>query len=278
MINQFAKLLVLLQAVLSIAGMAWAIMIVLQSRDFGWKVPYKEVLEWTSDGTPKTSVLHASEYDKSFAAAKEAEKTRDRTYAHVKPAIDSIRATEPYLANNHLFYLAELRRLHEATDKIEVKRLKDGGNTLDTPDSSLGKPVMEDKALDSVTKSYTVYQADLAKLIGHVDPETKKVTLGEIDAVEEQIRKIVSDTKKITAELTGTDEFGDKIGYGLYQLTDLEFKYQAQIKIETDDIKPNWSKAVEQSRVLRYRRTDLEATLEKLKAPMPPPPKDNKKL
>jgi hypothetical protein len=277
MINAFAKFLVLLQAALSVAGMAWAIMLVLQGRDFGWKVPEKEVVERSSDGTPKTYVQYASEYDKSFAVAKEAEKTRDRTYTHVKPAIDSIRATAPYLPTNHLFYLAELRRLRDAPDKIEVKRLKDGGYTLDPPDSVLGKPVMEDKALDMVTKSYSAYQVDLAKLIGHYDPKTKEVTPGEIDAVEEQIRKIVDKTKKITAELTGTDENGDKIGYGLYQLVDLELKYQAQIKIETDDIKPNWSKAVEQSRVLRYRRTDLEATLEKLKAPRPPALKDNKK-
>jgi hypothetical protein len=87
MMNFFGKFLVLIHALLSVAGMSWAIMIFLQARDLGWKEPYKEELE-------KGSVLHASEYDKSQAAVVEAARTRDRIYAQVKPAIESIRATE----------------------------------------------------------------------------------------------------------------------------------------------------------------------------------------
>jgi len=116
-----------------------------------------------------------------------------------------------------------------------------------------------------VTKSYKEYQADLKKLIGHVDPKTKEETPGQIDDVEKEIRRIVNDTKRFTALLTGTDEANKYVQPGLHQLIDLEFKYQEQIKTEIHDIKPSWSKAIEQSRLLQYRRADLEATLEKLK-------------
>jgi hypothetical protein len=261
MMNKLGKSLVLLHAALSIAAMCWAVTLVLQARDFGWTEPAKEVLEW-SDGKVKSAVLHGSEYDKSLAAATEAAKTRDRTYAHVQPAIDSIRAAEPFLPYNTLFYRSELNRLRHSEDKIEVRRLKDGGNFPDTP---LGKPAPEDKALEMVTKSYKEYQADLRKLIGHVDPKSKEETPGQIDDVEKEIRKIVNDTKRFTALLTGTDEANKYVQPGLHQLIDLEFKYQEQIKTEIHDIKPSWSKAIGESRLLQYRRADLEATLEKLK-------------
>jgi hypothetical protein len=251
MMNKLGKSLVLLHAVLSIAAMGWAITLVLQARDFGWTAPSKEVLEW-SDGKVKSAVLHASEYDKSLAAVTEAAKTRDRTYVHVQPAIDSIRATEPYLPYNHLFYRSEKDRLRQSPDTIEVRRLQKGGNF---PDSPLGKPAPEDKALETVTKSFTAYQGDLKKL----DEENAEF--------EKQIRRIVTMTNQFPKLMTGTDEANKYVQPGLHQLIDLEFKHQEQIKTEIDGIKPNWSNAIKQSRDYQYRRADLEATLEKLKGP-----------
>jgi hypothetical protein len=252
--------MVLLHTMLSVAGMSWAIVLVLQACDFGWTTPRKEVLE-------KSTVLLASEYDKSHAAVVEAGKTRDRTYAHVKPAIESIRATEPFLPYNHLFYMSELSRLRESPDAIQVRRLQQAGNVLEPIGGPLAKPVPEEKVLDGITKSYKAYLADLRKLIGHIDPKTKEVVLGEIDEVEKKIRAIVNDTKKITVELTGTDEANKYVQPGLYRLIDLEFKAQEQIKSEIDDIKPSWSKAIEDARLYQDRRRGLEATLEKLKRP-----------
>ena len=251
MMNKLGKSLVLLHAVLSIAAMGWAISLVLQARDFGWTAPSKEVLEW-SEGKVKSAVLHASEFDKSLAAVTEAAKTRDRTYAFVQPAIDSIRATEPYLPYNHLFYLSEMNRLRQSLDKIEVRRLQKRGNF---PDSALGKPAPEDKALEAVTKSFTAYQSDLKKL----DEENAEL--------EKKIREIVSLTNQFPKLMTGTDEANKYVQPGLHQLIDLEFKHQEQIKTEIDAIKPNWSNAIKLSRDYQYRRADLEATLEKLKGP-----------
>jgi hypothetical protein len=264
MINLLAKSLVLLHTILSLAGMTWAIMIVLQAKDFGWKEPYKEVLEYTKEGGEKSSVRHASTFDKSQAALIEAVKTRDLTYSYVKPALDSLRFTEPYLPSNQLFYLAELKRLREAPDKIDVKRLQDVGMRVEDNTRNLGKPVAEVEALKNIDKSYKAYQGDL------------KTLYKQIDDVEDDIRKIVNETKKITADLTGTDETNKYVQPGLYNLIDLEYKAQGQIKTEMEDIKPKRSKAVENARLFQYTRAGLEEALDRLKG-IAPAPKDQKK-
>ena len=258
MMNFIAKSLVLLHTVLSVGAMTWAVATVLQWKDFGWMEPNKEVLEYTKEGEPKLSVRHASTYDKSVAALTEAGRTRDRTYVFVKPAIESIQTTEKYLPQNYLFFVNELKKLRESPDKIDVLRLQDGGLAVEPNTGNLGKPVFEAKPLDNVTKSHKVYLDDL------------KMIYGKIDKVEEEIQAIVIKTKAITGELTET-KFNTEERPGLYKLTDLEFKFQTEIKNEIADIKPNWSKSIEQSLLYQYRRADLEATLQKLKGALPAP-------
>ncbi len=262
MINNLGKFLVLIHATCSIAGMMWAIMMVLQARDFGWKDPYREVTERTKDGAEKSVVRHASVYDKSEAAAVAAARMRDHTYIYVKPAIDSLQSTMPYLPNNHLFYRQEIERLKSGEGQHTPRRLLKGG--VDILDKAVvGKPVFEDEdqAVKSISQSYKTYEKEYRKLVK------------EIEMVDLEIREIVTKTKQITEEMTGTNDKNEYVKPGLYQLTDLEFKAQGLIKTEVDAIKPSWSKAVEQARLFQYRRIDLEATLEKLKAQTPAPPK-----
>lgn len=264
MINTLAKTLVLLHTIFSLSALTWALVIFLQAKDLGWKEPAKEVTEYNMpDGTPKTSVRHASSYDKSVAAYKVALDSRDRSYTYVQPAIDLLRKTEPNLPNNHLYYVAKLKELRDETAKIEVKHLKDGGTKLDLP--TFGKPVFEDAALDNIVKSSAEYKKDLAE------------RYKEIDVLDKEIKKIVESTKLFTTQLTGTDNDNKYIQPGLYQLVDLEYKAQTQLKIEIEEIKPHWSAAIEKAGMYRYRRGDLEATLKKLEGPMPAP-KDAKKL
>ncbi|MSU79303.1 MAG: hypothetical protein EXS16_14575 [Gemmataceae bacterium] len=261
MINHLGKFLVLIHVTMSVAGMMWAIMTVLQARDYGWAEPYREVTERTKDGGEKSAVRYASVYDKSEAAVVAAARMRDHNYIYVKPAIDALQATMPHLPNNHLHYRQELEKLKTGEGPLVVRRLAKGG--VDTLDKAIvGKPVLEDEdqAIKSITQSYKTYEKDYQKLFK------------EIDAVDAEVRDIVTKTKQITMEMTGTDDTNKYIKPGLYQLTDLEFKAQGLIKTEVDDIKPNWSKAVEQARLFQYRRVDLEASLEKLKT-QPPAPK-----
>lgn len=260
MMNSLGKLLVFFHTLLSVAAMIYAVYTVTRGRDLGWREPAKEVTEYSSDGKATKVVRHASIIDKSLAAAKAAHESRDRTYAEVLPAIERVRKAEPYLPTNHLHYLAEIQRLRTG-GKIEVKRLKAAGMVVDP--EPLGKPVYDDNAVDAIKKSNNEYETDLIAVYK------------EVDGVESEVRDIVQKTRKFTAELTGTDENNMYVQPGLYQLIELEFKAQTQLRTEIEDIKPNWSKAIEQSRLYGYRRADLEATLQKLKGPMP---KEQKKL
>lgn len=277
MINFVAKSLVLAHTLLSVAAMSWAIMLVIDPVDLGWKEPIRETLEREPDTIPglilgnvKSSVRYASEYDKSQASLNEAKNSRDLAYTYVTPALDQIRDNEGYLANNHLHYRAELRRLQEGSGDLEVKGLREGGFALDTPNSNLGKPAQEDKPIANLKKSYRAYGEDFKMLL-----EKEK----EVD-VEMQVQSVK--TKAITALTTGTDEANKKIQPGLYDLIDMEFKAQTKLKDEIDDIKPRWSNALENARLYQSQRQGLEQTLEKLKKnatpPVQPTPKLEKKV
>jgi hypothetical protein len=268
MINVLAKSLVLVHTVLSVAAMSWAIMLFLDAKDFGWKEPYREVLVYDNEGNPKESVRHASAIDKSQAALLDSKNTRDLTYVYVKPALDQIRTNEAYLANNHLHYRAEMKRLQYAPGELEVKKLQEGGLVLDTPNSNLGKPTQEEMPLANIKKSYQTYGEDFKKL------------LKEENDVDAEIQSDTLKTKALVAKMTGTDETNKYVQPGLYQLIDLEFKAQTQLKIAIDDIKPRWSEAIENARLYQSQRNALEATLGKLKKKSAPPPtqKPEKKI
>ncbi|HZZ81178.1 MAG TPA: hypothetical protein VFE62_21930 [Gemmataceae bacterium] len=253
MMNFIAKGLVLFHTVISILAMTWAVTYVLVGRDFGWAEPRQEATEYDGEGNAKAFVRYASEIDKSQVALLEAKENRDLTYVYVKPAIDQFREAEPYLANNHLHYRAEMERLDKATGPLKVKDFKDGGNTLDTPTSKLGKPALEDKDLDDIKKSYESYGNDMKSLYK------------DIAEVENDLNKISVASKKIVADLTGTDEANKYVQPGLYDLVDLEFKAQTKLKQEIDDIKPYWSRAIQNAQLYRSQRDQLENTLKKLK-------------
>ena len=197
----------------------------------------------------------------------EAAKTRDLAYAYVKPALASLRATEPFLAENHLYYTKALKQLRDDAGPIEVKRLQDVGTKLEGG-NPLGKPLTEAAALKGITKSFAAYSAELKKLMMAKD--------GDIDKVEEEIRGIVANTKKFTGALTGTDETNKYVQPGLYQLIDLEYKAQTEIKKEIATVTKPKEKAMEDARLYRIRRIDLQETLDSLKAAQAP--KVQKKL
>ena len=253
--NIAGKLLVLVQVTLSMAAMTWAMLSVLLAKDFGWREPAREVVEWTKEGAEKTVIRYASEHDKSTAALKEAVRLRDLTYIYVKPAMDELRQGEHFLWQNHLYFVAQLKEMRESPDTFDVRRFQPLGLKIEPSFRDLGKPELEAAKVDGVNKSKKTYEAELKKL------------RAEIATVEEQSRKVLILTKRFTAELTGTDDNNKYVQPGLYQLTDVEFKTQSELKVAIEAIKPDWSKAVEQARLFMARRGDLEETLSKLLAP-----------
>jgi hypothetical protein len=253
-INFFAKSLVLVHAVFSVGALTYAIWLFVNGKDYGYAEPRKSAVEWSNENVPTKWVRYASEFDKSVAALNEAKAVRDRTFVFVKPALDAIETMEPQLPNNHLHYLSELKRLREAPDAIEIRRLKDGGLVVQ-PKS--GRPEEDENALPGVVKSYKTYQADLKKV------------QDDIGNVDEEIRKKAIDIRRFTSELTGTDEQNQPTHPGLYKLIDAEFDAQSELRTEIDEIKPFWSKAREGARIYIQRREGLEMTLKKLQGAAP---------
>lgn len=266
MINTLGKMLVLMHTVLSLAALTWGVVVIVQGRDFGWAEPAKTPIAFSADGTPTKWVRHASAIDKSRAALEDAAKHRDRLYAAVKPALDDLAEAEPYLADNHLDYLKELNRLAKGKDPLKdpVRRLDGGGLVLEK--KNVGKPAFKDGEVEitladgkvlKIEKTLEAYQEDLKAL------HTK------IEAVQKELAKFNDDTKKFTTELIGTDDDNKQIQPGLYDLIELEYKAQTRYKEELEDIKQPWSTYIEQARQHMFRRTDLEATLQRLKTVMP---------
>lgn len=246
MMNTLAKSLVALNLVLSLLAMTWALMIFLDVTDWGWKEPRQDLGQ---------SV--ASEYEKSAAMFKRAVRARDAAWPAVTPARADLAEAQNYFPKNHLYYLAELRRIKESPEeKIEVKVFKGPGLPLEPAGKKkVGRPVL-DNPVPEVVKSQASYRKDVAELF------TK------IDAVEKQVRDLVEKTKKIDFQLTGKDDAGAEVQPGLYALVDAEYRTQAATKFEKEYLSPRWAQALEEARLYTLRRTGLEQSLNRLQDAM----------
>ncbi len=243
MMNRIGKGLVLAHTAISLLALSWAAGLYVQFTDWGWK-------------EPRTNLGYRvpSEYDKRAASFKEAVKARDMVMPVLQPAQASLLKAETSLANNHLYYNEALARLSGATEPIAVKAIKkEGATALDTP--IIGKPVLEDKAIEGITKSYQSYLADL-KNIG----ESIKSEIGDIN-------KWTEAAQKVTFELNGKDATGKKVPnfLGIYDLLDLEKKAQDQALAEKDYLEPVWTRSLQESQGYRERREQLEEYLDRLR-------------
>lgn len=246
MTNIFAKSLVALHLVLSLMALTWALMVFMDVTDWGWKEPRQDLGQ---------SV--ASEYEKSTGMFKRAVRARDAAWPAVTPARADRAEAQNYFPKNHLYYLAELRRLKESPDeKIEVKGFKGPGLPLEPAGKpKVGRPVLGE-LVPGVVKSQVSYRKDRAEL------------LTQIDAVEKQVRDLVEKTKKIDFQLTGKDDAGAEVQPGLYALVDAEYRTQAAAKFEKEYLSPRWAQSLEEARLYTLRRTGLEKSLRRLQDAM----------
>jgi hypothetical protein len=239
MFNTLGRVLVVAFTALSLLLLTWSVSLYLNGIDWGWVSPRVELDQRI-----------ASEYDKSVVAFNDAVKMRDHALAVVPAAQAALRAAEAQFPANHLYYVAELKRLQTAPEPIEVKAI---GSALALDKAGkLGKPVLDTK-VDEVTKSYQAYLGDLKK------------TYADIDAVEADLREVVEKSKKLTFQLTGKDDAGKKVQHGLYDLIDIEYRTQTRLKEEREYLRPIWSQALNEAQGFAQRRGNLELTLERLK-------------
>ena len=243
MMNFIGKGLVLIHTLLSLAGLTLAIVIWFGFIDWGRAEPRGAGGDTSKGGGTRT----ASEFDKAVAAVKEGEQARNLAVPLMAPAEKSLEETAARFPANHLFYVAELKRLSDAPGDIEVLAIPADGVPTDTPGLPYGKPIPSIK-VDGVTKSLEVLRTEL------------KAEIAKLKPLEEDLRKWAEKDAHVSFLLTGKDADGKK-QHGMYELVDEEFKQQQRLRGEREYLQPFWAAAKEESRRFANRREGLEATL-----------------
>jgi len=245
MMNIIGKGLVLIYTIACIAGLILAIVISWEFVDWGRSEPR---IVRGGDAKGGNDMRIASEFDKSKAVFEIAKAGRDLVVLPPAPAEASLREAQDHFAQNHLFYVAQLRKLEKDPGDIDVKRLPPEGIPTDTPGKAIGKPVPSVKIAD-LNKSLATYTAML------------KAEQDKIGPIEEAVGDLAKKNSDISYQLTGKDDKGAKVTHGLFELVDLEFNAQQRLLQEYEYVQPQWASMVEEARRYSGRRSSLEDTL-----------------
>lgn len=256
MMNILGKGLVLLNLILSVFFLTVAAAIFTNQLDWGWMDPRVET----------KGVRIASEVDKRTAAVKQAAVQRERMNSFVKNSAAGVLTLEQRLPLNRLWYTAQLKKLHSGDGKIEIKHLDVDKTGVVLDPTELGRPKLKDdvKYTDAqgkggvpVDKSYQSYQGDLKKVED------------EATTARDDIKKLIDQQEDITVRLNGVTEDGKMTKPGLYHLLEVENQSQAQVKRETEDVRPRWAQELVEAQLLLERRLRLEKRLEQLQTARP---------
>ena len=247
MMNFIGKGLVLIHTLLSLAGLVLAFVIWFEFIDWGRAEPRVSRGESAKSGSKEQRIV--SEYDKAVAVAKEGEASRNLAVPLMAPAEKALQEVAPRFPDNHLFYIAELKKIREAPGEIEVLAIPDGAPT-DAPGQPYGKPVPSVK-IAGLTKSLKTYRDAL------------KVEADKHKDLELDVQKWATLDAATSIKLTGKDADGKK-QHGLYELVDEEFKLQQRLREEREYLTPFWAAAIEEARRFDVRHSGLKKTLEGL--------------
>jgi hypothetical protein len=257
MINNLGKGLVLVTLAVSGLFLAWTIAVFLQSTDWGWKDPRKDLGERIP-----------SEIDKRMAALNEAIKFGARAKASAKSAEDTLALAQKDFPRNVLLYQSKLKELRSGEGKINVMELKyDNGVLVRDPKSpQVGDPKSAratagpvfDPVVPGAEKSALGYYADFKKV------------QAAIAATSVEIQKLTEKEKEMTVNLIGQkDEDGKLVKAGMYELLEKEKKTQEQVKEEMEYLQPLWVQGLMDAQKLLARMGGLDQRLIELKRPAP---------
>jgi hypothetical protein len=239
MINILGKTLVFLTLAGALFGLTWALGIYFQKVDWGWKEPRKELDQRV-----------ASEIDKRIAANDQALRAIELVMPAVPRAQDKLLTAQKQFPQNHLFYVAELKRLREGPDPLDVKAVQYDGGVLKLDTPVIGKPVLAEQV--EVAKSRDGLEVDLASVMKGIEKSSQ------------EIAGWIAKEKDLTFKLTGRDDT-DKIGKtGLYTLLEEETKALNQARFEKDYLEPLTVRAMQQAQTQRQRKQRLQATLDRI--------------
>jgi hypothetical protein len=246
--NTLGKGLILVYTIGCLMGLMLAYVVYFEFIDWGRSVP-RVVAGESGKGAPGANDMRiASEYDKSKVIFDNAKGDRDLSAPPLVPAEVALREAQDRFAQNHLFYVAQLRNLESGVGDIEVKRLPPEGIPTDMPGKVIGKPIPSVK-MPELNKSLATY-------LNLLRAEQEK-----LKPLDDAVRELAKKNSDISYQLTGKNDKGDKVTHGLFELVDLEYNTQQRLLAEYNYVQPQWASVVEDARRYGARRTSLEGTL-----------------
>jgi hypothetical protein len=231
--NYVGKSLVFVQLGLSLVLLSWGVAVFAYPVDLGWKEPRKVWVD-PPEGK-KDNERIASELDKRAAAVRLAVDAKHRAVARADKAVQELRGIEHRFWQYHLAYLAELDKLERAPGNIEIREILLQNGTPVLSKDSLG--VVLDKPFKDVNQSFAAYD----KI--RIDRE------GQIDKLQEEIRKLLEAEQQVTLHVSGKDETGKRLGPGLYGLLEIEAAKQQKLKEEHDYLQPLWIRELNSAQI-----------------------------
>jgi hypothetical protein len=253
--NNFGKALVLVNLVLSLMLLAWALLLLIRPVDYAWKEPRKM---WGpgAEGKKEPNELIASQIDERVAGYEKLREARKAAFKWAQQAEKKLAQVSGGFGYNHLTYLLEAERLWDAPGSIPIKEIrynKDGTLAVRNVPGRWWELPVWDQPVPGVDKSYTKYLLDLWK------------KAKEIEAVNKTIAKLHDQQKQVTLRLNGErGKDGKIVEPGYYDLLEAEADASRKLKEELEYLQPLWVMELYNASLLRDRRKGLEKRIVEL--------------
>jgi len=250
--NNLGKALVLVNLVLSIVLMTWALILIVRPVDYAWKEPDKVWVTSPPEGKKEPGERIASRIDERVAGYEKLREARKNAVKWAGEAKENLAKVSGGFGYNHLKYRREAKRLWEDPKTFAVKEIRkpDGTYTVERVPGQLWEMPIWDQPVPGVDKSYTQYLLDLWK-------QAK-----EIEEVSQQIGKVHAQQEKLTVQLNGVrGKDGKVVEPGYYDLLETEAETYKKLREALEFEKPLWVMELFNAQYLRERRQRLEKRL-----------------
>jgi hypothetical protein len=251
--NNIGKALVLVNVALSLVLLAWAVILIAQPVDYGWKEPRKVWVTTPPEGKKEPNELIAAQIDERVAGYEKLREARGNAVAWAKQAAANLARVQGGFGYNHREYRREAERLWGKLGTIPIAEIRKPDGTYafrkDVPGKEWKMPLW-DQPVPGVDRSYKQYVDDLGK------------KAKEIEAVSKRMGTVHDLQAKLTIQLNGVHgKEGKVVEPGYYDLLETEAQEQKRLREELEYLKPLWVMELFNADFLRARRQGLEKRL-----------------
>ena len=250
--NHVGKALVLINLALSVVLMTWALILIVQPVDYGWKEPRTVWVTSPPEGKKESNERVAAKIDERVAGYEKLREARANAVAWALQAADKLAKVQCGFGYNHRAYRREAKRLWEEPGTIPIFEIRKPDGTYASkfdPRKEWDRPLW-DQPVPGVGKSYTQYLVDLWK------------KAKEIEEVSKRIGTVHDQQEKLTVRLNGVrGKDGKVVEPGYYDLLETEAQAYKKLREEMEYLKPLWVMELFNADFLRTRRQGLEKRL-----------------